>query len=142
MTRAMFAAFALALPALFAVGAAWADCPPLPAGAVELSFEVRRCTTVRAPWPDRRRLLRIEVADPGVRLLADSGEEIAAAGHDAVLVEGLRATRVLYVDAGAGAHCGEHPVGAARSATLQPACCDTLPHRGTCRLPGPVVVLD
>lgn len=132
---------AVALAVAFAgiAGDARADCLTPLQGVVEAAFQVESCRVAAAPRPDKRRLARIRVSGLAVRTvpdLADAPEVVSSYGP---FVENIRTSRTVYVELGSDDACASFPKGRQVVASVEVMCCDTIPHRGLCALPGPVV---
>lgn len=130
-------ALVVALAAL--AGEARADCLMPLQGVVEATFQVESCHIVKAPRPDKRRLARIRTTGLAVRTvpdLADSPENVSSYG---AFVAGISSARTVYLEADSTDACASFPDGRQVVASVEVLCCDTLPHKGLCALPGPIV---
>jgi hypothetical protein len=132
-------AVALAVVLLVLAGEARADCLVPMRGVVEASFEVQSCRIANAPRPDKRRLARIRVASMSVRTVPDSADALEVVSSYATFVASLSTARTVYVEVVSKDACASFPEGREVVASVAVMCCDTIPHRGLCALPGPIV---
>lgn len=135
---------AVALVVAFAglAGDVRADCLNPMKGAVEASLQVQSCRIVTAPRPDKRRLARIRVSGLDVQTVLDPTDDPEVLTSYAPLVENISTSRVVYVEVRSDEGCASFPEGRQVVASIQVLCCDTIPHRGLCALPGPIVRLE
>lgn len=129
----------LGLGLVAVAGHAQADCLPPLAGAIEATFTVQACRETRAPRPDRRRLLRFSASDVEVNARPVPTDDVESIASYDALIAGLAGRRFLYAEAVAPTACKDYPAGTRLVATVVVQCCDTLPQRGLCALPGPLV---
>lgn len=138
--RKLTTAFAAALVAMSS--GAQADCLQVIEGSMLAVFRITACRSVDAPKPDGRPLLRLSVAELGVHVLpgpGDDDEVLSPYRKHAALLE---RSQYLFVEARQGVDCKTLTRGEVHVAAVDARCCDTLPHRGVCALPGPLVSLQ
>lgn len=130
---------ALAIAIVGLAGEAWADCLAPMQGVVEASFQVKSCRIIKAPRPDKRMLARIRVIGLNVRAISDATDDPVLVSSYGMLVSNIKSSRTVYVDAGSDDACASFPKGRRVVSSVEVICCDTIPHRGLCALPGPLV---
>lgn len=108
-------------------------------GVVEASFQVRSCNITKAPHPDKRKLARIRVANLAVHTVPDSADAPEVVSSYETFVSNISSARTVFVELGADDTCSTFQKGRQVVASVEVMCCDTIPHKGLCALPGPVV---
>lgn len=105
-------------------------------------FRITACRSVDAPKPDGRPLLRLSVAELGLHVLPGPGDDddvLSAHRQYAALLE---PGKTLFAEVRPGVDCKTLPREEVHVAVVEAHCCDTLPHKGVCALPGPLVSLQ
>lgn len=132
-------AFALVVALVGLAGESRADCLSPMQGGVQVSFQVQSCRIVTAPRPDKRKLVRIRVANLAVRTAPGSGDAPEVVSSYEMIAPSISSARTVYVESGAKSGCAPFPEGRQVVASAATTCCDTIPHKGLCALPGPIV---
>ena len=133
-TIACFALLAATFPAL-------ADCLPDIEGWIQIEAEVVSCKRVNAPAPEAGQLLRVKIRKPTASLEGCLPQGCAEEKSYAPYVQFLGNTRSVFFRASSGAKCKNISKNTPLKVAVVDQCCDTIPHRGLCKLPGPVVQL-
>jgi len=132
-------AVALVVALVGLTGEAQADCLMPMQGVVEATFQIESCRIVKAPRPDKRRLARIRTTDLTVRTVPDSADAPELVSSYEAFVANISSARTVYVEADSKNDCASFQKGRQVVASVEVMCCDTIPHKGLCALPGPIV---